>query len=223
MKPPSKIPEELMDAFTMGGKIPVVGMYVDGTEGEKHETVLDMMDKMFKSGQVKSNYPMHDEVLRELLPVELKKKGKWLVVGSARPFYETLLLMGGAEKVDVWEIKGRDSGYPGLRYLGLEDLKGNVYDNILAISSVEHFGLGRYGDTLDPDGDLKAMRAIREMMSENGVVFLTVPCGKDRVIFNLHRIYGEIRLRKLLEGFHFRQYVRTSWRDGEETFFVLTK
>jgi hypothetical protein len=131
--------------------------------------------------------------------------------------------MDGAEKVDVWEIKGRDSGYPGLRYLGLEDLKGNVYDNILAISSVEHFGLGRYGDTLDPDGDLKAMRAIREMMSENGVVFLTVPCGKDRVIFNLHRIYGEIRLPMLFEGFRSTRYIRKNWRDGKEIFFVLTK
>ena len=43
--------------------------------------------------------------------------------------------------------------------------------------SFDHDGLGRYGDPINPDGDLVAMDTVRNVVKEGGVLFLTVPIG----------------------------------------------
>ena len=77
------------------------------------------------------------------------------------------------------------------------------FDYILNISTVEHVGLGRYGDPLDPDGDLKAMRRLKKWMrlDGDGVMILTIPVGTDAVVGHYHRVYGAARLPRLLEGY----------------------
>lgn len=54
---------------------------------------------------------------------------------------------------------------------------------------VEHVGLGRYGDPLDPDGDLKAIRELRRVLAPQGTLLFVVPVGRPRIQFNAHRIY----------------------------------
>ncbi len=56
---------------------------------------------------------------------------------------------------------------------------------------------------LDPNGDLKSMRELKTVMKEDGILFLAVPVGLDRIVFNLHRIYGKARLPLLLENWKF--------------------
>jgi SAM-dependent methyltransferase len=55
---------------------------------------------------------------------------------------------------------------------------------------VEHIGLGRYGDPLDPDGDLKAMAELKRVLAIGGSLLFVVPVGKPRIMFNAHRIYA---------------------------------
>jgi SAM-dependent methyltransferase len=55
---------------------------------------------------------------------------------------------------------------------------------------VEHVGLGRYGDRLDPDGDLKAIAELKRVLAPGGSFLFVVPVGKAKVMFNAHRIYS---------------------------------
>lgn len=55
---------------------------------------------------------------------------------------------------------------------------------------VEHVGLGRYGDPLDPDGDLKAIAELTRVLAVNGSLLFVVPMGRPRIMFNAHRIYS---------------------------------
>ena len=55
---------------------------------------------------------------------------------------------------------------------------------------IEHVGLGRYGDPLDPDGDLRAMKELRRVLAPGGDLLFVVPVGRPRVQFNAHRIYA---------------------------------
>ena len=76
------------------------------------------------------------------------------------------------------------------------------FDQILNCSSVEHVGLGgRYGSSDAPDGDLQAMATMRELLLPGGRMLLTIPVGRDMVCAPQHRIYGEDRLRRLIDGF----------------------
>lgn len=76
------------------------------------------------------------------------------------------------------------------------------FDLIVLCSVVEHIGLsGRYNSKEDTDGDLKAMRKIKSLLTRDGQVFLTIPVGSDIVHKPWHRVYGKRRLPQLLDGF----------------------
>jgi SAM-dependent methyltransferase len=55
---------------------------------------------------------------------------------------------------------------------------------------VEHVGLGRYGDPLDPDGDLKAIVELKRILANKGSLLFVVPIGRPRIQYNAHRIYS---------------------------------
>jgi SAM-dependent methyltransferase len=55
---------------------------------------------------------------------------------------------------------------------------------------VEHIGLGRYGEPLDYDGDLKAISELKRVLREDGDLLFVVPVGAPRIRFNAHRIYS---------------------------------
>lgn len=61
---------------------------------------------------------------------------------------------------------------------------------------VEHVGLGRYGDPLDPDGDLKAMAELERVLAPGGSLLFVVPVGRPRIVFNAHRIYDYEGIRR---------------------------
>ena len=54
---------------------------------------------------------------------------------------------------------------------------------------LEHIGLGRYGDPLDPDGDRKAIQELIRVLAPGGDLLIVLPCGKPGVFFNAHRAY----------------------------------
>ncbi|MBI1176056.1 DUF268 domain-containing protein [bacterium] len=66
----------------------------------------------------------------------------------------------------------------------------NSVESLSCMHVVEHVGLGRYGDPLDPEGDLKSMRELQRVISPGGTLLFVVPVGKPRICFNGHRIYA---------------------------------
>jgi hypothetical protein len=71
----------------------------------------------------------------------------------------------------------------------------------ISISTFEHIGLGRWGDPLDVDGDIKAMREMLRILQPGGHAVLTLPFGTPTVVYDLHRIYDRSRIARLIEGF----------------------
>ena len=82
------------------------------------------------------------------------------------------------------------------------DLPSEHFDLIINCSAIEHVGLaGRYGVTEpNPDGDIQAMVILKSLLKKGKKMLLTIPVGRDSVFKPLHRVYGENRLPKLLEG-----------------------
>lgn len=74
-------------------------------------------------------------------------------------------------------------------------------DFAFTYSSIEHNGLGRYGDPLDPAGDLKDVETLSCVIKPGGLLYLGIPVGPDAVVFNVHRIYGLMRLPMLTANF----------------------
>lgn len=53
---------------------------------------------------------------------------------------------------------------------------------------VEHIGLGRYGDTMNPNGSKEALRELQRVLSVGGNLYLGIPIGRERVMFHAHRV-----------------------------------
>jgi SAM-dependent methyltransferase len=75
-------------------------------------------------------------------------------------------------------------------------------DVVALISTLEHVGLGRWGDPLDVEGDIKAMREAWRILKPGGHVVLTIPYGFPTVVYNLHRVYDAGRVSILTKGFN---------------------
>ena len=55
---------------------------------------------------------------------------------------------------------------------------------------LEHVGLGRYGDPINPAGSRLAAAELQRVLKPGGTLFLSVPVGRERVCFNAHRVFS---------------------------------
>lgn len=63
-------------------------------------------------------------------------------------------------------------------------------DSLSCLHTIEHFGLGRYGDTIDPQGHEKGLEQLKRMVKPGGLLYLATPIGPQRIEFNAHRIFA---------------------------------
>lgn len=66
----------------------------------------------------------------------------------------------------------------------------NSIKSISCMHTVEHIGLGRYGDPIDPNGDLKATNELKRVLAPGGSLLFVVPVGQPKIQYNAHRIYS---------------------------------
>lgn len=67
-------------------------------------------------------------------------------------------------------------------------------DSLSCLHAIEHFGLGRYGDQLHPQGYIPGIRNLSRMLERGGVLYLSCPVGVERVEYNSHRILDPSRI-----------------------------
>lgn len=82
----------------------------------------------------------------------------------------------------------------------------NSVDSISCMHTIEHIGLGRYGDPIDPEGDIKAIRELQRVTAKDGSLFFVTPVGKPRIQFNAHRIYSYEMIYDLFAGFELKDF-----------------
>lgn len=74
------------------------------------------------------------------------------------------------------------------------------YESISSVGCIAHIGLGRYGDKIDVEGDKKALKIISKILNDDGILYLAVPTGKEKVVFNSHRQYNYKKFENMLHG-----------------------
>lgn len=82
--------------------------------------------------------------------------------------------------------------------------------SVSSICVVEHVGLGRYGDPLDPRGTEKAMEELKRVVAPGGDLYVSLPLDDvDREHFNAHRVFAEETALRMFEPFEVveRRYI----------------
>ena len=150
---------------------------------------------------------VRDALTRWALPTG----GGGLVIGSERPWVECLALNAGAHVVTTWEYSTILTDHPRLRAASTSELARSFasgtrapVDWAVSFSSLEHSGLGRYGDAPNADGDRAAMEEAFCALRPGGVLALGVPmscAARGHIEFNAHRVYGYERLAFIAAGY----------------------
>ena len=82
----------------------------------------------------------------------------------------------------------------------------NSIESLSCMHTIEHIGLGRYGDPIDPEGDVKAIEELKRVVKPQGNILFVVPVGKPKIAFNAHRIYATKMITDLFNGFSLKQF-----------------
>ncbi len=109
-----------------------------------------------------------------------------------------------SRRVDVTNLTWADASVPSLSCMHV----------------VEHIGLGRYGDPLDPSGDRRAMNHLQRVVAPGGSLLFVVPVGEPRVCYNAHRIYSYEQIVAQFAELTVRQFALVPDR-GEDGGLIL--
>lgn len=100
-------------------------------------------------------------------------------------------------EIEVFDVRPLRSDLPGIvfKQADLMDLDSNLLaggycDSLSCLHAIEHFGLGRYGDPIDPLGYQKGIANMASLLSPGGVFYLSTPIGRERVEFNANWVFN---------------------------------
>jgi hypothetical protein len=160
-----------------------------------------MMNKSSNSGTMKGAYFHHDLwVARDIYE---RKPVKHVDIGSRIDGFVAHVAV--FREIEVFDIRDQQSKVKNILFKRAdfmqlpEELK-EYSDSISSLNAIEHFGLGRYGDPIDPDGHIKGIKNIYDMLKKGGIFYFSVPIGRQRIEFNAHRVFDVSYLLKLFEG-----------------------
>jgi ubiquinone/menaquinone biosynthesis C-methylase UbiE len=78
-------------------------------------------------------------------------------------------------------------------------------ESVSSLCVIEHIGLGRYGDPLDPAGSIKAFKELMRVIKPGGDLFISFPIEEQSTTyFNAHRAFNEKEMLDLATGFEIK-------------------
>ena len=206
--PPSEIPPSMLDAFTYGGRVPVRpwsellnNQYLggDALENVWTEQKIDQWAQQCGDGTLPGNYGQAEtQALREALHHIPMAGARVLVIGSENPWVEACVLNAGAAHIMTLEYGKIVSHHPKVSTITPHAMRAlfakysEHFDAVVTFSSVEHAGLGRYGDAMNAYGDRQAIARAWCASKPGAHLVIAVPNGEDAIFYNAHRQYGPV-------------------------------
>lgn len=146
------------------------------------------------------------QLTRAMRHVNLQPDARVLVHGSVSPWVECMCIKHGFTNITTSDYNPRTCEHDLIEFINARHMHEQRFDLIISYSSLEHDGLGRYGDPINTRGAWCAMRELKHMLHDTGVLLLAVPVlpeGMTTMIeHNYHVLFGTRTLDKLFRDWH---------------------
>lgn len=110
--------------------------------------------------------------------------------------------------IEVFDVRPISTHIPGVVFKqadlmcrdGLSSAGIGYCDSLSSLHALEHFGLGRYGDPIDPMGHEQGIANMALLLKPGGALYLSTPIGRERVEFNANRVFDPRNIIRLAES-----------------------
>ena len=189
-----------------------------------------ILDRYKPAGSIDSHYFLQDiHVAKHIMQ---EKPVRHFDVGSRVDGFISHLLAGLEGEVTIIDVRPMPIKIEHLNFIqanatNLKEIADNSIESLSSLHAVEHFGLGRYGDNVDPKACFTAMRSLQRVVKRNGKLYFSVPIGRtDAVYFNSHRIFKAQTILKIfdemeLEEFSYIHNYQIKTIDGKKAMHLI--
>lgn len=101
-------------------------------------------------------------------------------------------------QIEVFDVRPITTVVPGVVFIQADlmnpatmlNTAEGYCDSLSCLHAIEHFGLGRYGDPINPKGYQRGISNMAQLLKSGGTFYLSVPIGQERVEFNANWVFN---------------------------------
>ena len=151
-------------------------------------------DRYEEGGSAKSEYFWQDLLVARA--VHAAKPVKHVDIGSRVDGF--VAHVASFREIEVFDVRPNSATVPGVVFsyadlmnsVSLPTTTGGGYcDSLSCLHAIEHFGLGRYGDPVNPQGYQQGIANMAQFIQPGGIFYLSTPIGQERVEFNANWVF----------------------------------
>lgn len=195
-----------------------------------------LFDRFEEGGSTKDEYFWQDLLVARMVYAENPKKH--VDIGSRVDGF--VAHVASFREIEVFDVRPISTVIPGVIFkqadfmnpVVIDSASDGYCDSVSCLHAIEHFGLGRYGDPINPLGYQRGIENMAGLLTIGGCLYLSMPIGNERVDFNANRVFhpNTICESASLHGLVVKQLIVISF-DGqveqknidEKTFSLLAK
>jgi len=160
-------------------------------------------DRYEEGGTTKSEYFWQDLLVARW--IFESKPARHVDVGSRVDGF--VAHVASFREIEVIDVRPITTQIPGIVFRQADLMRADslpfeegTCDSLSCLHALEHFGLGRYGDPIDPKGHERGLSNLARLVAPGGTLYLSTPIGRERVEFNANRIFDPRRLVAFAES-----------------------
>lgn len=215
--PPRLPPSHLYRKFTQNGEMPIKSRYYFAQKysgssamcSEWNAALINRLINLHRENKKIGIYSLSEEkrIDQAITKYNITKK-KVVIIGSEMPWIEAIVASKYPESITTIEYGKINSTIPYLRtytpnkFAEIAIDKKIEFDFAISYSSLEHSGLGRYGDELNPNGDIEASEEVWCMLKKKGLFLIGLPyTNRSFIRWNADRNYGPERMKYMAANY----------------------
>jgi hypothetical protein len=150
-------------------------------------------DRYEEGGDTKSEYFWQDLLVARA--IHSAKPVKHVDIGSRVDGF--VAHVSSFREIEVFDMRPISTVVPGVVFrqadlmnpASLPTTAGGYCDSLSCLHAIEHFGLGRYGDPVNPQGYQRGIANMAQLLQPGGTLYLATPIGQERVEFNANWVF----------------------------------
>lgn len=164
-------------------------------------------DRGEEGGTSKGEYFWQDLLVARL--IYAAKPSKHVDIGSRVDGF--VAHVGSFREIEIFDVRPNTATIPGFIFKQADMMdtagilrltqEGGYCDSLSCLHALEHFGLGRYGDPIDPNGYKKGLMNMAILLRPGGTLYLSTPIGRERVEFNANWVFDPRTIIKTAHEF----------------------